>query len=397
MRAPFVDPFSSLTLLNPALPLLGRDREMQLLQSVLENTTNAQPRGPRAAIISGELGIGKSRLLEELCTTAAQHTMMILRASAYESGEMFPYLPFIEALRPIVRSSSEEDLRRYTGLERLRSENLLDPSLVNVSLTGLPLITALCGLFPELADRLQITPVQEVLSSDQAKFRLFDSVATLLERVAQEQPVLFCIDNLQWADGATLELTMYLTVRLHNSQVALIGTTRPPQPVASQQNSTFPITSTQAVNALRLLHELMQQGLLLLLPLGPLSEYAVEQHIHALLPGVLPEELVQQLLRQVGGNPFFLEELVRTLCMSQQLVLNAGSWQITIPIQHAIWPERITQAVRQRLQGLACRDLLQIAALLGREFPRRARTCINRRSTSGNPYREKAICCHKLA
>src|SRR5579859_7905185 len=108
MRAPFADPFSSLALLNPALPLFGRDSEMQLLQSVLEHTTNGQPRGPRAAIISGELGIGKSRLLEELCTLAAQQGMTILRASAYESGGMFPYLPFIEALRPIIRSSSDE-------------------------------------------------------------------------------------------------------------------------------------------------------------------------------------------------------------------------------------------------------------------------------------------------
>lgn len=298
MRAPFVDPFFNVALLNPALPLLGRDREMQLLQSVLENTTNAQPRGPQAAMISGELGIGKSRLLEELCTTAEQQNMTILRASAYESGGMFPYLPFIEALRPIIRSSSEESLRGYTGLDSVRRENLLEAPLVNVSLTGVPLIAALCELFPELAYRLQITPVQETLSPDQAKFRLFDSVATLLERVAQEQPVLLCIDNLQWADSATLELTMYLTVRLHRSPVALIGATRPPQPVVSQESSAFPTTSTQAGNALRLLYELMQQGLLLLLPLGPLGEYAVEQHIHALLPGELPNELVQQLLRR---------------------------------------------------------------------------------------------------
>ena len=70
------------------------------------------------------------------------------------------------------------------------------------------------------------------------KFRLLDAVATLLERMGQEQPVLLCIDNLQWADSASLELTLYLTVRLHSSRVALVGVTRPPEmPGRREQDS----------------------------------------------------------------------------------------------------------------------------------------------------------------
>lgn len=372
MRAPFVDPLFSLEILNPTLPLLGREMEMQVLRSVLENVVYTHPHGARAAIVSGETGVGKSRLLEELCMVAGEQGFTVFKSSAYMSGSMFPYLPFIEALRPLVRSSTVEELRRYTGLDEVRGEQQRDSSSVNVSLTGQPLITAFCQLFPELAHRLQITPVQEPLSPDQAKFRLFDAIATLLERVSQERPLLLCIDNLQWADSATLELTMYLTVRLHSSQVALLGATRPPQSASGQAEvSDNPLVTlpTQAGNALKLLFELMQQGFLLLLPLVPLSEVAAEQHIHALLPGVLPEELSQELLTRAGGNPFFLEELVRSLCLNQQLVLRAGVWQMAASAQSGVWPERITLAVRQRLQGLTCRELLQIAALLGHTFP----------------------------
>src|SRR5258707_5344126 len=372
MRVPFVDPLLGLESMNLVLPLVGREMEMHLMRSVLENAAFARSHGAHAAIMSGEIGTGKSRLMEELCTGAVQQGLTVLQSCAYETGSMFPYLPFIEALRPLIRSSSETDLRRYTGLESICGENLSGPPSIDVSLTGSPLIPALCQLFPELANRLHLTPLQEFLAPDQAKFRLFDAVATLLERMSQERPVLLCIDNLQWADSATLELTMYLTVRLHHSRVALIGTTRPPSSIATPENlsgSALPAPSTQAGNTLQILYELMQQGFLLLLPLGLLNEAAAEEHLHALLPGVLPGELVQELLRRAGGNPFFLEELVRDLCLSQQLVLLDGIWQTTMPVQSSRWPERITQAVRQRLQGLACRELLQMAALLGRTFP----------------------------
>lgn len=368
MQAPFVDPLFGVAILRPALPLVGREMEMQLLRSLLENVAGARVHGPRSAIISGEAGIGKSRLLEELCTMVSEQGWCVLQSHAYESGSLFPYLPFIEALRPLVRSCSEAELRRYTGLESVRNE-YGRASSADLSLIGQPLITALGQLFPELAQRFQLAPLQETLAPDQAKFRLFDAVATLLERRAQERPVLLCIDNLQWADSATLELTMYLTVRLHSSRVLLIGATRPPQSPFSLDEDAFQGVPSQAGRSLKLLYELMQQGLLLLLPLAPLNETAATEHIHALLPGELAEGLAQELLARAGGNPFFLDELVRTLCLSQRLVARDGVWQTNMPIQNAAWPERVTLAIKERLRGLACRELLQIAALLGRTFP----------------------------
>lgn len=368
MRAPFADPLSGLELLNKALPLVGREMEMQIISLILDTVAYARLSGARALIVSGDVGMGKSRLLEEMCLAAGRQDFLVLKGSAYESGGMFPYLPFIEALRPVIRSASKEELRRYTGLDLSQDEDLPASTPEIISLTGSPLVTAFSQLFPELAQRLHVTLVDELLSPDQEKFRLFDAVATFLERMSREKPVLLCIDNLQWADSASLELTMYLTVRLHGSQIALVGATRPPQTPATDFQDGASI-STAATNALKILRELMLQGMLMLIPLAPLNEQASEAHIHALLPGEVPETLVQSLLARAGGNPFFLEELVRALCLNERLILRDGIWRMNGHLQTRDLPERVTLAVGQRLQGLKSRELLQIAALIGRTFP----------------------------
>src|SRR5205807_8514166 len=74
------------------------------------------PAGPRAVTITGEMGVGKSRLLAEMYAEGRTLGFRVLEGHTYEAGNMFPYLPFIEALRPVLRSSTPEQLRRYVGL-----------------------------------------------------------------------------------------------------------------------------------------------------------------------------------------------------------------------------------------------------------------------------------------
>ena len=176
-------------------------------------------------MMSGDVGVGKSRLLAEMCLEARSRHFSILEGRTYESGGMFPYLPFIEALRPVIHSTAAGTLRSFVGLENRERRDATGPS---ISLIGAPLVAALSRLFPELPHLLGRTITPEILTPEQEKFRLFDAVATFLERMAAERPLMLSIDNLQWADSASLELTMYLTVRLHSSPVALVGVTRPP-------------------------------------------------------------------------------------------------------------------------------------------------------------------------
>src|SRR6266568_140315 len=370
MQAPFADPLSGLELLTKPLPLVGRDSEMQLICTLLDAVALDRQVGAHALTISSEMGVGKSRLLAEMCVEARTRGFRVLEGRAYESGAMFPYLPFIEALRPVLRSSNAKQLRRYVGLDDEGIE-LLSSITTPISLIGTPLVTALSNLFPELPRMVQVTVTSEVLSPDQVKFRLFDAIATLLERMAMDRPMLLCIDNLHWADSASLELTMYLTVRLHTSHVALAGATRPPGGFNRRVVFDDSIVSASAnLAAARALGELMRQGLLLFIPLGPLGTNAIEDHLHALLSGSLYESLTQSLLSRVGGNPFFLEELVRMLTLDGGLILSDGVWQTTRIIGPEL-PQGIIFAVEQRLQGLSvtCRELLRVASLFGRTFP----------------------------
>src|SRR5712692_2816458 len=222
MQAPFADPLSGLELPGKDLPLVGRETEMYIIRALLDTVALNRPTGARALTISGDIGVGKSRLLAELYTEARVRGFRVLEGRTYESGRMFPYLPFIEALRPILHSSPVEGaelaerlsiLRRYTGLDAASRgsqsgamqadeyQTSISDTVESISLTGAPLVAALARLFPDLPKMLHVTIAPEMLSPDQEKFRLFDAVATLLERMAREWPVLLGIDNLQWADS----------------------------------------------------------------------------------------------------------------------------------------------------------------------------------------------------
>lgn len=379
MQVPFADPLVGFDVHTKTLPLVGRETEMQMMRFLLNTVAFDLPTGPRSMTIMGEIGIGKSRLLAEMYDEARQLGFRILEGRTYESGSKFPFLPFIEALRPVIRSATRKQLQGYLGLAS-PEEGTSQVSSELISLVGLPLVTALSQLFPELPRLVDVHALPEVLSPDQQKFRVLDGVATLLERIAEEQPVLFSIDNLQWADSASLELTMYLTVRLHGSRVALVGATRPPNTQNEPLDTSEGVVSATAhATATRILSDLMRQGLLMLLPLTPLDANAAALHLHTLLPGTLPQHIEHTLLNRAEGNPFFLEELVRMLTLKHQLVLQGDTWHITKNSGNEL-PNSITLAVGQRLEGLSqrCRETLGMAAYMGRTFPLEALSSVMR-------------------
>src|ERR671925_436985 len=111
MQAPFADPLLGLDVLNKALPVFGRETEMQVVRLVLNTVLHNLPVGARALTISGEMGVGKSRLLAEMLSEARRLGFRVLEGRTYAAGSSFPYLPFIEALRPLLRSATLEQLR----------------------------------------------------------------------------------------------------------------------------------------------------------------------------------------------------------------------------------------------------------------------------------------------
>ncbi len=391
MQSSFVDPLLWLGQQErTALPLVGRANEMQLIRTLLNTVSHDETVGARALTIRGEMGVGKSRLLAEIYEQSQTLGFRVIEGCVYESGNLFPYFPFIEALRPILRTLSVGQLRRYLGLSSQETDTAQTakperPSTANedsseairqqkseiISFIGTPLIAALAHLFPTLPTLLDVTITAEQLSPEQEKFRLFDAVATLLERMALDQPILLAIDNLQWADSASLELTMYLTMRLHQSRIALIGATRfPGGPSQSLSTDKSTATATSTATMIKMLGELVRQRLLIILPLAPLDSSAAMQHLQYLLPGKRDEHLEQILLTRAGGNPFFLEELVRALTQNHSIIQQGDTWLSSKSIETEL-PGDILLAVKQRLQELsqACLDILRTASLFGRTFP----------------------------
>ncbi len=367
MRVPFADPFSHLEQLSSVDPIVGRQAEQRLLSTLLDTIEGDLPTGPRALTLSSEMGVGKSYLLAALARDAQARGFLVLQASASEATSIIPYHPFVEALRPVLLSASSEQLRVYTGLTTAKDEDLPFEGAGTWSLSAQSL------LFPELAALLQMQPSQsaEPLSPEQQKFRLFDALALFLERLALEQSVLFVIDNLQWADSASLELMMYLIVRLRKRQLALVAATRPPGRQAEHQESAAANAAAKA------LQELVQRDMLLYLPLAPMDAQAAQEHLRSLLPGSIPDAIEQVLLKRSEGNPFFLEELVRLLLRAGQLKLQEGRWQARGDnVVHL--PDSILLLVERRIQELSerCQDFLQCAALSGRSFPTEVLTLV---------------------
>ncbi len=346
----------------PLTPLVGRESEMDLLRSALKALlAGDEPFAaatPRAVFVTGGAGVGKTRLLRELAAEAEASGAAALWGGAYESGLLPPYLPFTEALRPYLRSRSPDYLRRLLGLSAApdgNGQSALVPS------AGLQ---ALAQLFPQIAALPGMPAASETLTPEQEKFGLLDGIATLLERLAAEQPVLLCLDDLQWADSASLELLLYLTARLRAASVLLLGAFR----------NDFIDPSAGSVLG-RAIAELNRQRLFTLLMLAPLSEGASSVLLDALLPGSVAPDLRQAILARAEGNPFFIEELVRALQGSGQIVSLNGLWQRPRgerALSGALpeLPPSIKMTLALRLEPLSapCRDLLRVAALCGPTF-----------------------------
>src|SRR5260370_19026546 len=203
MQDPFADALASIELVAGPLPLVGREGELQLICTLLDTVALQQAYGARALIMSGETGVGKTRLLAEMCQEAEKRGFYLLAGRAYEVSRAFPCMPFTEALRPIIRSSSLKTLRYLVGLDTSTSDRLSDDNDqhtgASISLVGPPVVAALARLFPELPHLLKIAIASEPLTPDQEKFRPFHTIAALLERIAAGYPVICTIDHLHWA------------------------------------------------------------------------------------------------------------------------------------------------------------------------------------------------------
>ena len=181
-----------------ATPFVGRQRELARL---LERLDTARQGQGGVALVVGEPGIGKTRLLVELSRRARAAGWQVLAGRAYETEGMPPYLPFAEALRDYLRDAPLDELLEQLG------DRAAEVALIT----------------PEVRRRLPDLPASQSLSPEQERYRLFEGVADFLLALAQfaERPgLLLVLDDLQWADRPTLLLLQHLARRLANVPLA---------------------------------------------------------------------------------------------------------------------------------------------------------------------------------
>lgn len=318
--------------------LIGRQREMAQLQQRFADAVAGQM---TVALVSGEPGIGKTRLLDEMAAQAHAAGARVLHGAATEAEGMPPYLPFLEALGQHIRATPPDDLRAQTG--------------ANASI--------LASLVPELHTRLGELPQTHVLPPEQARLRLYEAIGALLAAIAHEQPLVLQLDDLHWADPATLDLLCYIAAHHRDSHILIVGSFR-------EGEATHELAFERSLATLHRLRALS------LLPLATLPPADVSRLAQSYLGGSLGLSASRLLSRQGEGNPFFVEELLRSwvetgaLAQPEPIGASEGRWNIAPAAAEAEIPSSILILVRQRLIRLPddTIELLRTAAIIGRVF-----------------------------
>jgi predicted ATPase len=314
---------------SPAL--VGRLHEGAALWQRFETAAATGRTG--IVLIAGEPGIGKTRLLDAFAAGATSTGARVLRGGASEAAGMPPYLPFLEALGQHVRATPPDELRVQAG-----------------DMAGI-----LASILPELAAQLGETPRSYPLPPEQARLRLYEAVSAFLAALANKRPLALIFDDVQWADGATLDLLAYLARRQRAIPLLVVGAYRAGD---AEGRAAFAQTLAE-LNRLRALD---------LLTLEPLDAEAMVALAEEYLGGPVAAPLGEALFRHSEGNPFFAEELLRNWRDAGALnQTERGRW--TLDADDCAGP------------GAASRDRWRGAPTSGAVATRNSRTAQNRRDS----------------
>ncbi|ETK32545.1 helix-turn-helix transcriptional regulator [Microbispora sp. ATCC PTA-5024] len=289
--------------------LIGRSGELDQLLGVLDAAAGGLA---GVALVGGDAGIGKTRLVGELCDLAQRRGIVTLIGQCAELGDALPYLPLADALRGAAADPGNP---------------------VGRAVEARPVLQRLLpGGDPGHADATAGALAQQ---------RLFGTVLDMLAEVAADRPVLFVFEDLHWADRSTRDLLVFLTRMLQRERVCLVGTYR-----TDDLHRRHPLRQVLA--------ELQRLPLVTGIELRPLGDDEMTEYLSVLSDTFATEETdgiaVGGLVERAGGNPFFAEEL------------------LAAAEDHTRLPGTLADLLLARVETLSdtARQVLRVAAVAGR-------------------------------
>lgn len=318
------------------VPLVGRAQELEVMHAAWRAGLAGQS---SLLLISGEAGVGKTRLVQEFADQKRWQGVRVLQGCCYEFERQLPYQPLADALQALPLDAAAAACAQVPEWVTAQVRRLVpDLGEPNPDQTGL--LTASDGARQE---------------------QLFQGLSRFLAGLADRQPLLLILEDLHWAGDSTLLMLHYLARYLVAHPLLLVGTLRP--------EALSPASAAATLG-----RRLVRDGLAWQLQLHPLSAATVLSLIEQLsAAGEAAQALADRLYRETEGNPFYVIETLKSLFETGTIWLAGGSWQMDTAVLDCgplPLPPNVSDMIGARIDRLAERtqDAVHLAAVVGRTF-----------------------------
>ena len=327
--------------------LAGREAELQELEEIFELVS--QGRGA-TVFVSGEAGVGKTRLIKEFLQKTKQKGITVLSGWCLSDAAV-PYFPFVEALKGLDNVSEDDQPFEFGDSGNFGSITATPP--LGPEPHGI-------GGWPNLI-KLGTKEGIGNLSPQVWKDQLFAGIAGFLHGTSAQTPVILFIEDLHWADSASLALFHYLSRAVKGSeQVLLIATYRTEGLTADSEGHMHPL-----LEEIRLMR---REDLFIEVELKTLSTQNIRIIAESMLGGQIEESLIEKLKQESHGNSLFIVESIRMLKERQRIFQDQGKWRLTIDAIGI--PSKIKDIILQRIALLKFNQkrVLDAASVIGEKF-----------------------------
>ncbi len=324
--------------------LVGRERELEQLESFLNSALEGNG---KTVFISGEAGSGKSRLAREFLGYARKKGVTVLTGWCLSEAAA-PYFPFIEAFNAYFASVEEAQLgnAQQPG-SKIGEAVQIEEREIAALLSG-----------PRQVDKAGRV---EPLSPQVWKTQAFDRVAKTLLTISFERPLVLFLDDVHWADSASLALLHYISRIVNNSEkILVLATFRREEVTADEEGRPHPLEEEMRAMSREDLHSEIK--------LTNLSQADFSVIAQNMLGDPVQRELVERLIKEGNGNALFLVESLRMLAERKGLVQENNEWRLSVD-DFGI-PSKIRDIILRRLAVLnyAQRRVLDAASVIGEKF-----------------------------